>query len=107
MSRQFCPECGHENPGEAQFCMSCAHPLTTEAASRQTAQPAPVSPAADSGTDWASIVAAVVAFLSLRHMSRKARGTVVVVTILVLFFGCPMVCGFATFVVDSVLKLFQ
>ena len=107
MNRQFCPECGHENPGEAQFCMSCGHSLATGVASRQTAQQAPAYQTPDEGTDWASIVAAVVAFLSLRHMSRKARGTAIAITILVLFFGCPMACGFATFVVDSILKLFQ
>jgi uncharacterized membrane protein YvbJ len=101
MSRQFCPECGHENPGEARFCMSCGHSLTGEA------PPAPAYPPQDKGTDWAGIVAAVLAFLSLRHLSRKARGTVIVVTFLVLFFGCPMVCGFATYVVDSIIKLFQ
>jgi len=102
MNRQFCPECGHENPAEARFCMSCGHSLTGE-----TPPPAPAHPTQDSGADWAGIVAAILAFLSLRRLSRKARGTVVAITILVLFFGCPMVCGFATFVVDSIFKLFQ
>jgi hypothetical protein len=66
-----------------------------------------VAPAQDSGTDWATLVAAVLAFLSLRHMSRKARQTTVVVALLFVFFGCPMVCGFAMYMVDSVLRLFQ
>jgi uncharacterized membrane protein YvbJ len=102
MSEQYCPECGHKNPGEARFCMQCATPLAGQQ-----------SPAAGSGspqrerTDWATIVAAVLAFLSLRHMSRKARDTTIVVLLLMLFFGCPMVCGFMAFAMEWFARLFQ
>ncbi len=101
MSRQFCPECGHENQAEARFCMNCGHALAGEVS------PASADKARGTGTDWLGIVAAILAFLSLRHMSRKAWQTTIVIAFLVIFFGCPMVCSFAMFGVDSVLKLFQ
>jgi len=113
MSRRFCPECGHENPAEARFCMGCGFSLTNE--ERSLAEEgrlppmtaAPPAPAQSEGADWAGIVAAVLAFLSLRHMSRKARGTAIVITILVLFFGCPMVCGFVMFAMDWFAQLIR
>ncbi len=105
MSRQFCPECGHENPAEARYCMNCGHTLGGEPAPSTTR---PSYPAVQQdGTDWASIVAAILAFLSLRRMSRKARQTTIVLTVLLLFFGCPMVCGFAAFAVESITKMFH
>lgn len=107
MSTQFCPECGHENPGEARFCMDCGRPLTGEVALTRAAEPTPISRPHDHGLDWAGIVAAILAFLSLKHLSRKARQTILIITFLMLFFGCPMICGFATYVIDSILKLFQ
>jgi hypothetical protein len=59
------------------------------------------------GTDWASILAAGLAFLSMRRASRKARGTAVVVLFLVLFFGCPLVCGLIGMVMQWFGSLFQ
>jgi hypothetical protein len=115
MNQQYCPECGHENPVEARFCMDCGYALSgrpTLAVGREPGQrmvggPHPIPTRGDSGTDWAGIAAAVLAFLSLRHMSRRARQTTIAITFLVLFFGCPMACGTVMFVVDSFLKLFQ
>jgi ribosomal protein L40E len=106
-NKQYCPECGHENPGEARFCMDCGYSLGGEPAANAARRPTAESRSRDSGPDWAGIAAAVLAFLSLRHMSRKARDTTIVLAFLLLFFGCPMACGFAMFVVDSVVKLFQ
>ena len=57
-------------------------------------------PEQERGTDWAAIVAAVLAFLGLRHMTRKARQTTIVVVLIMMFFGCPMVCGFIAFVME-------
>jgi hypothetical protein len=107
MNKQFCPECGHENPVEARFCMDCGRLLGAESETNAVRQPAAAPRSPGGGTDWAGIVAAVLAFLSLRQMSRKARQTTIVLAFLVLFFGCPMVCGFAMFVVDSVVSLFR
>ena len=107
MSKQFCPECGHENPGEARFCMDCGHSLTGEPSQRSIQSSASATPSSNGGTDWAGIVAALLAFLSLRHMSRKARQTTIVIAFLVLFFGCPMVCGFVAFVLEWIGRLFQ
>jgi hypothetical protein len=115
MNRQYCPECGHENPVEARFCMDCGHPLDGPApvaagggyvpsGSRGTARS---HQREDGGTDWAAIAAAVLAFLSLRHMSRKARDTTIVIAFLTLFFGCPMACGFLMFVMDWFARLLQ
>ncbi len=107
MSMRFCPECGHENPVEARFCMGCGQSLTREMAPAQTAEPIPTYRPDEGGLDWAGIVAAILTFLSLKHLSRKARQTIWIIAFLVLFFGCPLVCGFAMYVVDSILKLFQ
>ena len=115
MNRQYCPECGHENPIEARFCMDCGHGLNGPArlAAGEGYRPGESGGTSQAyqrengGTDWAAIAAAVLAFLSLRHMSRKARDTTIVVTFLVLFFGCPMVCGFVMFVLDWFARLFQ
>jgi len=57
-------------------------------------------PAQEQGTDWAAIVAAILAFLGLRHMTRKARQTSIVIVLIMMFFGCPMVCGFIAFVME-------
>ncbi len=107
MERQFCPECGHENPAEARFCMDCGHALQGEAVPQRARQPAATHHPQDQGTDWTSIAAAILAFLSLQHLSRKARGVVIALGFFVLFFGCPMVCGFGMYLVDSILQLFQ
>jgi hypothetical protein len=39
-------------------------------------------------------------------MSRKARQTVFVVVFLLLFFGCPMICGVIVFLAEAVGRLF-
>ncbi|MEJ2209821.1 MAG: zinc ribbon domain-containing protein [Anaerolineae bacterium] len=108
MSSTYCPECGHQNPAEARFCMNCGHPLAGQPARAAQANAAPtaVRPGSE-GTDWAGIVAALLAFLSLRRMSRKARGTAIVIAFFVLFFGCPMVCGFMAFTMEWAANLFQ
>jgi hypothetical protein len=119
MSDQHCPECGQENPTEARFCMHCGISLIDQPAPRPSPVPvqgraegaalyvpspgqntAPAGSAREKSTDWAAIAAAFLAFLSLRHMSRRARDTVLVIAFLLLFFGCPMVCGFMAFVLQ-------
>jgi hypothetical protein len=78
--------------------MACGHALGREVQLAPAAQ--------DRGTDWAGIVAAVLAFLSLRGMSRRARGIGLVLLFLFLFFICPMACGFFYYLSESVLGLF-
>ena len=120
MSQQFCPECGHGNPTEARFCMDCGSLLASpgvpvhdqesgqdRSGHSVSERTAPVYQPNSGGTDWAAIAAAVLAFLSLRHLSRRARGTAIVVAFLVLFFGCPTVCGFAMYVMEWFARLFQ
>jgi hypothetical protein len=116
MSDQRCPECGQENPTEARFCMHCGVSLIDQPAPRPSPvlvegsgegaalyvpspgqHAAPAGPARPKSTDWAALAAALLGFLSLRHMSRRARDTVLVIAFLMLFFGCPMVCGFVAF----------
>lgn len=89
--------------------MYCGYMLADEPLPGQNPAPAPatahtnnVTPGADGqqGTDWAAIVAAVLAFLGLHHMTRKARQTTVVIVLIMMFFGCPMVCGFIAFVME-------
>jgi hypothetical protein len=110
MTQQFCPQCGHENPIEAKFCMECGSPLAslgtrTQGSEAVVERAAPDLQRSSGGTDWAAIAAAVLAFLSLRHLSRRARNTTIVITFLVLFFGCPMVCGFAMYVMEWFARL--
>jgi len=108
MNSTYCPECGHQNPIEARFCMDCGHPLAGPPVRTNPAYNRPAAVRPDSGgTDWAGIVAAILAFLSLRHMSRKARGTALVIVFLVLFFGCPMMCGFIAFTMEWAANLFR
>jgi hypothetical protein len=98
MSSQYCPECGHEHPAEARFCMNCGLALTRQPA-------APGAQRREAGTDWAAIAAAVLAFLSLRHVSRRARNTFLVLAFLMFFFGCPMMCGFVAYVMEWIGRL--
>ena len=107
MDSTYCPECGHQNPADARFCMECGHRLAGQPARMVRPDVRPVARSGDAGTDWAGIAAAVLAFLSLRHMSRKARGTAFVLLFLVLFFGCPMVCGFIGFTMEWAANLFR
>ena len=120
MSQQFCPECDHGNPIEARFCMECGSrlagpgtPIQANGFGQSTArQPvaeraAPDHRRSNGGTDWAAVAAALLAFLSLRHLSRRARNTTIVIAFLVLFFGCPMVCGFVMYVMEWIARLFQ
>jgi hypothetical protein len=108
MNEQYCPECGHQNPVEARFCMGCGCALAAQPVPRAASPGQAAIPAAPRrGTDWAAIAAAVLAFLSLRHMSRRAQGTAIVIAFFVLFFGCPMVCGFVMFVMEWVSSFFQ
>jgi len=109
VAERTCSECGRVHPADARFCMYCGYLLSDEPAASQnpasnpgTAQhdAAAAYPAGERGTDWATIVAAVLAFLGLQHMTRKARQTTVVIVLLMMFFGCPMVCGFVAFVME-------
>lgn len=115
MTKQYCAECGHEYPSDARFCMYCGYMLSNQAISAPTNESPEIGsagaaadhPPAEKGTDWAMIVTAFLAFLGLRHASRKARQTAIVVVILMMFFGCPMVCGFIAFVMEWFANLLQ
>jgi hypothetical protein len=111
MRQQYCSVCGHGNPLEARFCMDCGSPLSSPGAPIQgygaaTERDVPDYQPRRGGTDWAAIAAALLAFLSLRHLSRRARNTTIVIAFLVLFFGCPMVCGFVMYVMEWFARLF-
>jgi hypothetical protein len=58
------------------------------------------------GTNWTTIATAIVAFFGIRHLSRGARNTVVLLAFLFLFFGCPLICGFVMFVMEWLARLF-
>jgi hypothetical protein len=110
MTKRFCGECGQEHPADAKFCMYCGYMLNGEPVEvgPNTAQgntPAPATQ--DKGIDWGTIVAALLAFFSLRHMSRQARQATIFVVFIMMFFGCPMVCGFIAFVMEWFANLFQ
>ena len=121
--RQYCPECEGENPVEARYCMNCGRYLASYATpttgSNVSASHAPLAATAHPGSasqvyrpgergfDWAAAIAAALAFLSLRRLSHGTRGGCTVLLLLMLFFGCPMVCGFITFAMDWFARLFQ
>jgi len=104
MNKRYCPECGHEHPADARFCMYCGYMLTDGPAPPAPAEtggkPAPAHAPQERGTDWAAIVAAILAFVGLRHASRKARQTAVVIALFMIFFGCPMACGLVSLVMQ-------
>ena len=111
MSNYYCPECGHQNPADARYCMNCGAlqmgAPSTGAADRYVPPPPP----SGGDTDWTSnlgaIIAAVLAFLSLRHVSRKIRQTTALLVFLMLFFGCPMMCGCIMAIMQGFVRLFQ
>lgn len=109
MNERTCSECGRVHPPDARFCMYCGYLLSDGPVPSQNPAPGPgvaqdnstpAHPAGDRGTDWAAIVAAFLAFLGLQHMTRKARQTSIVIVLLIMFFGCPMVCGFIAYVME-------
>ena len=111
VSQQSCPDCGHDYPIEAKFCMECGSPLVDPGAQVQGSGAGAKIVALDhqrsSGCPaWAAIAAALLAFLSLRHLSRRARNTTIVIAFLVLFFGCPMLYGFVMYVMEWFGRLF-
>jgi hypothetical protein len=90
--------------------MYCGYLLTNEpdTSGGGEVEPRAQDPASqDRGPDWRALAAALLAFLTLQHMSRKTRQTAIIITFLVLFFGCPMVCGFVAFVMEWFGRLFQ
>ena len=121
MSSRYCPDCGHQHPAEARFCMYCGYMLNGEpgaiegnpgpATARATASAVDMSAGTDQAaparTDWGTIIAALLAAIGLHRMSRKARQTAIVVVILMMFFGCPLVCGFIAFVMEWFAQLFH
>ena len=60
----------------------------------------PVALPHSGGAGWPGAATALLAALGLWHISRKARQTAVLMLLLMLFFGLPMVCGFAGFVLE-------
>lgn len=111
MSNQYCQECGHQNPADARYCMNCGTSQTGAPSASAMDRYVPPPPPPGRDTDWATtlgaIVAAVLAFLSLRHASRKARQTTVLLVFLALFFGCPMICGCTMAIMEGFVRLFQ
>ena len=98
MSQKFCIECGQPNPEQARFCMNCGRRLASSAT--VATGPLPSVAALPGGVGWSGAVTAILATLGLWHISRKTRQTAIVMLVLLLFFGLPMVCGFATFVLE-------
>lgn len=105
MTATYCPECGQGNPASARFCMHCGAALASANLTDRTRAAAPTS--TDNHSDWATALAAIVTFVGLRRMSRKTRQSMVVIVFLMLFFGCPTICGFFAFVLDWSTRLFQ
>jgi hypothetical protein len=107
MKELYCPECGHQNPTQARFCMRCGHslagypPLTEGEGQPATAR------SGGEDTDWATILTMVFAALGLRHMSRKAREIGCLLLFFLLFFGGPMACGLVMFLANSLVELFR
>jgi len=117
MSERYCPYCGQQHPADARFCMYCGYMLSDEPAT-----PAPAAPGADRapyaspdpgrepgerGLNWAAIGAALLAFIGLRHASRRARHAAIVFVLFMLFFGCPMACGLVSLAVEWLNQLFH
>lgn len=102
MKSRYCPECGHENPGQARFCMDCGHSLSGYAVAAEGA-----SPQRRGETDWAAMAATALATLGLAHLSRKTRTFGCLALFFLLFFGGPMVCGLIMFMAESVSNLFR
>jgi hypothetical protein len=61
----------------------------------------------NTGTGWSGAAMAVLVWLGLWHFSRKARQTAIAVLFLSLFFGLPMLCGFAIFALEWLGRLLQ
>ncbi|MGD8625930.1 MAG: zinc-ribbon domain-containing protein [Anaerolineae bacterium] len=111
LSHKYCPQCGHTNDLEARFCMECGSSLEgafqPEGQRRLAGGTAPPPYTQREGTDWASILAAGLALLTMRRASRKARGTAIVILFFVLFFGCPLACSLIGLVTQWFGSLFQ
>lgn len=111
MSTRYCPECGHPNPADARYCMNCGTlqggQPGVDAAGGYV--PPPRAPGID--RDWTTslgtVLAAALAFLSMRHMSRKARQTTILFAFLMFFFGCPMICGCVMAGIEGLARLVQ
>ncbi len=102
----FCPQCGHENPARAHFCMNCGAALD-ERLPAEGGRAGQWPSVGDEGVNWATVVAAALAFWGLLRASRKARGMAVMFTLVMLFFGCPMACGLVAFAVETFAGLFR
>jgi hypothetical protein len=109
VSTRYCPECGHNHPSDARFCMQCGCMLPDAAGQRSAPVPAPESAPAPQGQgiNFAGIATGFLAYLGLRHASRKARQAAFLVIFFMLFFGCPMMCGFVAFVMEWFAALFR
>jgi hypothetical protein len=46
------------------------------------------------------------AAIGLWHVSRRARRAAILILFLLMFFGLPMICGFAAFVLEWLARLF-
>ena len=110
MVNKYCPECGYELPAGARYCMDCGASLAgdpTPARARQAVpEEASIQQSQSTGTDWTTIATAIVAFFGIRHLSRGARNTMVLLAFLFLFFGCPLICGFVMFAMEWLARLF-
>ena len=104
---KYCPECGLPNPRQARFCMDCGAPIAVTAHAQSGSSSGQVSAANQPGFDWAGIATAFLAFVTLRHLSRKGRQVAVLLVFLGLFFGCPLVCGTVSLFSQALAGLFQ
>ena len=100
----FCPQCGHKNPAAANFCMNCGAALGEELPV-EAGKAGQWPPVGDEGVNWATVVAAALAFWGLLRASRKARGVTVMFVLFMVFFGCPVVCGLVVALADQVAGL--
>jgi len=85
-----------------------AAPATAEADTNSAPQPAPTPvPEIEKGPNWAAIGAALLAFIGLRHASRRARQATIVFALFMLFFGCPLACGLVSMIIEGFSQLFH
>ena len=86
--------------------MDCGGPVDQAAGQRAGTASLPGSESRHGGTDWGGIVAAFLAFVTLRQLTRKGRRAAIPVLFLTLFFGCPLACGFLAFITEMLGRVF-
>ena len=99
--RQAVPTAVRE-PGQAAYPQWQAAPALP-----QGAYSTPASFPQQRRPDWGRMAMMGLAAVGLWHVSRKARRAAVIIVFLLVFFGLPMICGFAAFALEWLARLFS